>query len=417
MRILLSIRRFYPKRERNNLNFPLYIAKRYLVSKSSNNAINIITLIATLGVIVSTIALFVVLSVFSGLKNFSLSFIRIADPDLKITAVQGKSFHFNDSLKKALMRKKIAAYTKVIEERAFFNYHDKSHIAVIKGVDSNYLHVNRMDTAVYFGNWVNYDAKHTVVIGSGISRILSVGAYDFLESLKVFVPKPGKGYITNPKTAFKSVETQPIGIYKLTDDLDKKYVYANLELTQYLLNFKPDQVTGIELKLTDPGQISELQQELQKELGNKYKIQTREQLNSVFYKMLNTENLASYLVFTLVLIIALFNVIGAIVMMIIDKRYNLKTLYHLGAEIKSIRKVFIFQGFLLTIFGLIIGLLIAIPFVLLQKKFGLIMITQSLAYPVEFYFSNVLIVIFTIAVLGYLAALIASARIGKKLVE
>ncbi len=399
------------------MNFPLYIAKRYLVSKSSNNAINIITIIATLGVIVSTIALFVVLSVFSGLKNFSLSFIRISDPDLKITAVEGKSFQFNDSLEKALMSKKIAAYTKVIEERAFFNYHDKSHIAMIKGVDSNYLRVNRMDTAVYFGNWVNYGAKHTVVIGSGISRILSVGAYDFLESLKVFVPKPGKGYITNPKTAFKSVNTQPIGIYKLTDDLDKKYVYANLELTQFLLDFKPGQITGIEIKLTDPGQTKDLQEQLQMQLGKRFKVQTREELNSVFYKMLNTENLASYLVFTLVLIIALFNVIGAIVMMIIDKRYNLKTLYHLGAEIKKIRKIFIFQGFLLTLFGLTIGLAIAIPFVLLQKKYGLVMITQSLAYPVEFYFTNVLIVIFTIVVLGYLAALIASARIGKKLVE
>jgi lipoprotein-releasing system permease protein len=399
------------------LNFPLYIAKRYLVSKSSNNAINIITIIATLGVIVSTIALFVVLSVFSGLKNFSLSFIRISDPDLKITAVEGKSFQFNDSLEKALMSKKIAAYTKVIEERAFFNYHDKSHIAMIKGIDSNYLRVNRMDTAVYFGNWVNYGAKHTVVIGSGISRILSVGAYDFLESLKVFVPKPGKGYITNPKTAFKSVNTQPIGIYKLTDDLDKKYVYANLELTQFLLDFKPGQITGIEIKLTDPGQTKDLQEQLQMQIGKRFKVQTREELNSVFYKMLNTENLASYLVFTLVLIIALFNVIGAIVMMIIDKRYNLKTLYHLGAEIKKIRKIFIFQGFLLTLFGLTIGLAIAIPFVLLQKKYGLVMITQSLAYPVEFYFTNVLIVIFTIVVLGYLAALIASARIGKKLVE
>jgi lipoprotein-releasing system permease protein len=288
---------------------------------------------------------------------------------------------------------------------------------MIKCVDSNYLRVNRMDTAVYFGNWVNYGAKHTVVIGSGISRILSVGAYDFLESLKVFVPKPGKGYITNPKTAFKSINSQPIVIYKLTDDLDKKYVYANLELTQFLLDFKPGQITGIEIKLTDPGQTKDLQEQLQMQLGKRFKVQTREELNSVFYKMLNTENLASYLVFTLVLIIALFNVIGAIVMMIIDKRYNLKTLYHLGAEIKKIRKIFIFQGFLLTLFGLTIGLAIAIPFVLLQKKYGLVMITQSLAYPVEFYFTNVLIVIFTIVVLGYLAALIASARIGKKLVE
>lgn len=399
------------------MNFPLYIAKRYLFSKSSNNAINIITFIATLGVIVSTIALFVVLSVFSGLKNFSLSFIRTADPDLKITYVDGKSFFYNDSIEKALVNDKIASYTKVIEERVFLNYRDKSHVASIKGVDTNFLYVNRLDTAIYFGNWLNYEAKHTVVIGSGISNALSVGAYDFLESLKIFVPKPGTGYITNPKTAFSQVNTQPIGVYRLTDDLDKKYVYANLQLAQELLGYKYNQISAIELKLTKGSNLEDVQEALQNKLGSKFKIQTREQLNSVFYKMLNTENLASYLVFTLILIIALFNVIGAIVMMIIDKRDNLKTLFHLGTTIKEIRKVFVLQGFLLTVFGLLVGLIIAIPFILLQKKYGFIMITESLAYPVEFHLNNVLIVILTIVVLGFLAAKIASARISKKLVE
>ena len=399
------------------MNFPFYIAKRYLFSRSSNNAINIITFIATLGVIVCSIALFVVLSVFSGLKNFSLSFIRTVDPDLKITSVEGKSFTFNDSIQKVLLKDKIASYTKVIEERVFLNYNDKSHVASIKGVDSNYLNVNRLDTAVYFGNWLNYSSKHTVVVGSGIASALSIGAYDFLESLKIFVPKPGTGYITSPKTAFNQVNSQPIGVYRLTDDIDKKYVYANLVLAQELLNYKSDQITAIEIKTNENIDLKGLQSELKNSLGKRFKVQTREQLNSIFYKMLNTENLVSYLVFTLILIIALFNVIGAIVMMIIDKRDNLKTLFHLGADIKEIRKVFVLQGFLLTLFGLFIGLLIAIPFVLLQKKYGFIMITQTLAYPVEFHLINVLIVIFTIVVLGFIAAKIASARIGKKLVE
>ena len=399
------------------MNFPFYIAKRYLFSKSSNNTINIITFIAMLGVIVSSIALFVVLSVFSGLKHFSLSFIRTVDPDLKITAMEGKSFLYNDSINKLLLKDKIASYTKVIEERVFLNYGDKSHVASIKGVDTNYLYVNRLDTAVYFGNWLNYEAKHTVVVGSGIANSLSIGAYDFLESLKIFVPKPGTGYITSPKTAFSQVNTQPIGVYRLTDDIDKKYVFANLDLAQDLLNYKPDQVTAVEIKTKKNVDVKELQSEIQNDLGDSFKVQTREQLNSVFYKMLNTENLVSYLVFTLILIIALFNVIGAIVMMIIDKRENLKTLFHLGADIKAIRKVFVLQGFLLTLFGLFIGLVIAIPFVLLQKKYGFIMITQTLAYPVEFHLINVLLVIFTIVVLGFIAANIASARISKKLVE
>ena len=399
------------------MNFPLYIAKRYLRSKSSNNAINIITLIATLGVIVSTIALFIVLSVFSGLKDFSLSFIRTADPDLKITSAEGKSFLFDENIEKKLVQEKIAAYTKVIEERVFLSYGDKSQVASIKGVDANYLLVNRMDTAVYFGNWVNYDAKYTVVVGSAISTALSIGSYDFLESLKIYVPKPGKGYITNPKTAFNQIGAQTIGIYRLTDDIDKKYIYSNLSLAQDLLSYKPDQISAIELKLTEGSSARDMQDELQASLGNDFEIKTRQQLNSVFYKMLNTENLVSYLVFTLILVIALFNVIGAIVMMIIDKRENLKTLFHLGSSVKNIRKIFVFQGFLLTIFGLFVGLVLAIPFVLLQKKYGFIMITQSLAYPVEFRVINVMVVIFTIVVLGYLAAKIASSRISKKLIE
>ena len=399
------------------MNFPLYIARRYLLSKSSNNAINIITIIATLGVIVSTIALFIVLSVFSGLKDFSLSFIRTADPDLKVTSTLGKSFLFDEALEKKLALEKIEAYSKVIEERVFLSYAEKSHVASIKGVDADYLRVNRLDTAVYFGNWVNYDAKHTVVVGSAISTALSIGTYDFLESLKIYVPKPGKGYITNPKTAFNQVNAQTIGIYRLTDDIDKKFVYANLALAQDLLNYKPEQITALELKLSKGASAKDVQEELQLVLGNDYQVKTRQQLNSVFYKMLNTENLVSYLVFTLILIIALFNVIGAIVMMIIDKKENLKTLFHLGSGVREIRRIFVFQGFLLTLFGLFVGLLCAMPFVLLQKKYGFIMITQSLAYPVEFRMVNVMVVVLTIVVLGYLSAKIASARINKKLIE
>ena len=399
------------------MNFPLYIARRYLLSKSSNNAINIITLIATLGVIVSTIALFVVLSVFSGLKDFSLSFIRTSDPDLKITSTRGKSFYFNDSIEQALVRDKITAYTKVIEERVFLSYGEKSHVASIKGVDSNYLNVNRLDTAIYYGNWVNYDYKYTVVVGSAISNSLSIASYDFAETLKIYVPKPGKGYITNPKTAFNQVGAQTIGIYRLTDDIDKKYVYSNLSLAQDLLNYKTDQISAIEIKVNADYDVKEVQQDLELSFGERFEVRTRQQLNSVFYKMLNTENLVSYLVFTLILVIALFNVIGAIVMMIIDKRENLKTLFHLGSSIREIRKIFVFQGFLLTVFGLFVGLMLSIPFVLLQKKYGFIMITQSLAYPVEFRLVNVLVVIITLLFLGFLAAKIASARISKKLVE
>ena len=388
-----------------------------MFTKSSNNAINIITLIAALGVIVGTFALFIVLSVFSGLKEFSLDFIRVSDPDLKISIEKGKTFLFTDSISSVLQDEKIAHYSKVVEERAFFNYRDKSHIASIKGVDANYLLVNNIDTAIYIGEWLDKEAMQGVVIGNGVSSTLSLGTYDFIESLKVYVPKPGKGYINNPKTAFSQINLQPVGVFKLTEELDKKYVFSHIELAQNLLNYKANQISAIELKLAADVDENEVIQLLQNKLGNSYKIETREQLNAVFHKMLNTENLVSYLVFTLILIIALFNVIGAIVMMILDKKDNLKTLFSLGATIKEIKRIFIIQGFLLTFFGLLIGLFLSITFVILQEKLGFIMITTELAYPVEFRIMNVVIVFFTILILGFLAARIASSRISNKILQ
>jgi len=361
-------------------------------------------------------ALFIVLSVFSGLKDFSLDFIRVSDPDLKISTAQGKSFFFNDSIVSILNDKNIKYYSKVVEERAFFSYNEKSHIASIKGVDDNYLSVNNIDTALYVGDWLDTEIINSTVIGNGVSAILSLGTYDFSESLKVSVPKPGKGYISNPKTAFNSLNLQPVGIFRLTEELDRKYIFAHLGIAQRLLNYEPNQISAIELKLVENANRNQLIEILQQKLGSNFKIDTREQLNAVFHKMLNTENLVSYLIFTLILIIALFNVIGAIVMMILDKRENLKTLFNLGTSLKEIKKIFIYQGFLLSFFGLLLGLILAIAFVLLQKHFGLIMINSTLAYPVKFTLFNVLIVFFTILALGYLAALIASSRISKKLV-
>ncbi len=274
-----------------------------------------------------------------------------------------------------------------------------------------------MDTAVYIGEWIHKDYLNSAVIGNGVSSTLSLGTYDTEESLKVYVPKPGKGYINNPQTAFNQINLQPVGIFKLTEELDSKYVFSNLTMAQRLLKFESDRITAIELKLNNDDDVNKTVDYLNVQLGSEFKIETRKQLNAVFYKMINTENIVSYLVFTLILIIALFNVIGAIVMMILDKRENLKTLFSVGATIQEIRKVFVLQGFLLNLIGLIIGLSIAIVFVLLQQKFGLIMITPNLAYPVEFKMMNVLIVICTIAILGYISSRIASSRISAKIIE
>ena len=398
------------------MNFPFYIAKRYLFSKSRNNAINIITGIASLGIIVGAMALFVVLSVFSGLRDFSLSFSNEFDPDLKITPSKGKFFFVSDDQHEQLLKTPgVAAYSKVIEERVLFHYDDKDKVAYLKGADSLFRQVNDIEKSLYNGQWVQ-PQTYQAVIGYGIANDLSMGLFDFSNVLEAFVPKPGKGAIDNPEEAFSKTNLIPVGIYAINDDLDKKYVFADIGLVQELLQYAPNQVSGIEIKLKpgadEPKTITAL--------GNIFKnteIKTRAQQNDSLYRMLNTENLAVYLIFTLVIIIALFNLIGALIMMILDKKTNLKTLFNLGSQIKDLRKIFLFQGSLLTVLGGMFGLGLGIAVVLLQQKFQLVMITESLAYPVVFSAANVLIVLATIIALGFIASWIAASRVSKKLLD
>lgn len=399
------------------MNFPLYIAKRYIFSKSKNNAINIITRIASGGIIVGAMALFIVLSVFSGLRVFSLSFSNDFDPDFKANPKSGKSFEISASQEKQLKNiDGIASFSKVIEERVLFSFSGKQQVTYIKGVDSNFIHVNKASQKLFNGNWFQPKTIQ-VVVGYGISQKLSLGLFDFNNQLEVFVPKPGKGAIENPDEAFNKSVIIPVGIYAINEELDSKYVFADLGLTQELLEYKPNQISGIEFKTKPNADEDAIRLQIAKILNNKVQVKNRAELNATLYKMLNTENIAVYLIFTLVIIIALFNLIGALIMMVLDKKANLKTLYNLGTEVKDLRKIFLLQGTLLSVFGGIIGLVLGIIVVVIQQQFNLIMITESLAYPVVFSIQNVLIVFGTIVTLGFIASLIASSRVSKKLLD
>jgi lipoprotein-releasing system permease protein len=399
------------------LNFPLYIAKRYLKSASKNNAINIINGIAAVGIVVGAMALFVVLSVFSGLRDFSLSFSNSFDPDLKITSIIGKSFFVSDQQQNQITNVNgIVASGKIIEERVLFMFDGKEEVAYLKGVDSLFPKVNDVKKILFQGEWLEANTSQ-VIVGYGISQKLSLGLFDFNNPFEVFVPKPGKGTIENPEDAFTKTKLAPVGIYAISEELDSKYVFADLGLTQALLNFKPTQVSGIEIKLKPDADETAIVSKLNAIFNNKVTVRNRAQLNDSLYKMLNTENIAVYLIFTLVIVIALFNLIGALIMMILDKKGNLKTLFNLGTEIRDLRKIFLLQGTLLSVFGGIVGLALGIIIVLVQQRFELIMITETLAYPVVFSLQNVLIVLATIILLGFTASWIASSRVTKKLLE
>jgi lipoprotein-releasing system permease protein len=399
------------------LNFPLYIAKRYIFSNSKNNAINIINRIASMGIIIGAMALFVVLSVFSGLKVFSLSFSNDIDPDLKISSTLGKSFSIAP-LQQAQINQitDIVSYSKIIEERVLFTFNGKQEVTYLKGVDENFNKVNAIKKIIYNGNWLKKDT-YQVVVGYGIAQEFSMGLLDYNHYLEVLAPKPGKGTIENPEEAFSKMILEPVGIYAINEDLDSKYVFADLGLAQELLGYKPNQISGIEIKIKKDANEKAIISKLQTIFKDKITVKNRAQLNESLYKMLNTENLAVYLIFTLVIVIALFNLIGALIMMILDKKANLKTLLNLGTEVKDLRKIFLLQDILLSVFGGILGLTLGIAIVLLQQQFELIMITPTLAYPVVFSLENVLIVLATIVTLGFVASLIASSRVSKKLLD
>ncbi|HNP32830.1 MAG TPA: FtsX-like permease family protein [Flavobacterium sp.] len=399
------------------MNFPLYIAKRYLFSKSKNNAINIITGIASMGIIVGTLALFVVLSVFSGLRDFSLSFTNSIDPDLKLNPRHGKTFFISPKQEKQITRiGGVASYSKVVEERVLFFFDGKEQVTYLKGVDVNFTKTNVVSKNLFNGKWLQPKTDE-VVLGYGISQKLSLGLFDYNNSFEVYVPRKGKAVIESEAEAFNKSELIPVGIYAISEDLDSKYVFADLTLAQELLEYKSNQVSGIEVKMKPNANEAEVIEKLNTLFQNKVDVKTRAELNATLYKMLNTENIAVYLIFTLVIIIALFNLIGALIMMVLDKRSNLKTLYNLGSEVKDLKKIFLLQGSLLTIIGGIIGLILGIIVVVIQQRFQLVMITDSLSYPVVFSIQNVLIVFGTIVTLGFISSWIASSRVSKKLLD
>ena len=362
-------------------------------------------------------ALFIVLSVFSGLKDFSLSFSNDFDPDLKIYNSTGKSFQTTpEQLLEVSRINAVVATSRIIEERVLFLFDGKEQVTYIKGVDSLFSKVNPVQKNIYQGEWFEPNTNQ-VVIGYGISQKLSLGLFDFNHPFEVFVPKAGKGLIENPESAFNKCKLAPVGIYAISEDLDSKFVFADLILTQSLLEFQPNQISAIEIKLQPNTDETAVITQIQTIFKNKVIVKNRAQLNDSLYKMLNTENIAVYLIFTLVIIIALFNLIGALIMMILDKKNNLKTLYNLGTEVKDLRKIFFLQGTLLSLFGGVFGLILGIAIVLIQQQFQIIMITPTLAYPVIFSLQNVLIVLATIISLGILASWIASSRVTKKLLE
>ena len=399
------------------MNLPLYIAKRYLFSKSSKNAINIISKIAISAAVVGSLALFIVLSGFSGLRGYSLQFTNVFDSDLKIYPANGKTFSLSKSSEEKLKKTEgIEAFSKIIEERVFLQYRGKNLIALIKGVDENFKNVIPVDSILFLNKWLTPD-KDEVVIGLGISQKLSMGVLDYGNLLEIYVPKPGTGQLINPTDAFTKRKVVASGMYSVNSDLDSKYVFSDIEFAQSLLKLDATKVSALELKLALNANSKNIRKQLKAVIPDEIIIKNRIQQNDGLYKMLNIENLFVYIFVSLIAAIAIFNIAGTIIMTILEKRRTIKTLSSLGLTIKEIRKIFFYKGMLMTLIGLLIGLLFGVITVFLQQKIGFIPITPSLPYPVKLEFINVVIVFITILVLGGFASKIAAMKVSEKLIS
>ncbi len=399
------------------MNFPFYIAKRYLRSKSSQNAVNIINFITFLVIVIGSGALFIVLSGFAGLKSFSLSFSNTFDPDLKAVPATGKIFQLTPNQSAQLAGiKDIIAFSKELEERVYLTHRQKGYPdAYIKGVDTQYNATTGIDSTLYMGNW--YLGAQQVVVGIGITNLLGLSVANYRSPLLILVPRPGSGPISQQtlKDSYNEMAVVLSGVYSIEENLDKKYVFAELPMVRELLDRDSTDISGINFKLRPDSDLSQIRQKIATILGDQVIIKSRQELNTTLYRMLNTENMATYLIFTLVLIIALFNVVGAIIMMILDKQQNSRTLFSLGATLKEIRRIYFVQGIMVTSLGGLLGVLLGSLLIWSQLSFGWLRITPSLAYPVEYKLLNVFIVLATIVVLGLIASRIASGRVTKKL--
>jgi lipoprotein-releasing system permease protein len=387
-----------------------------LFSKSSKNAINIIARIAVTAAAVGSIALFIVLSGFSGLREFSLQFTNVFDADLKIYSYQGKSIVFPKELENKLAAiKGIEAYTKTIEERIFIQYRGKNHVAKIKGIDQNFKNVVAVDSILFLNDWL-VPNRDEVVVGLGISQKLSLGVLDYSNLLEIYVPKPGAGQILNPSDAFTKRKAVASGMYSVNEELDSEYVFSDIDYARSLLGMKTNEITSIEVKIAPGSDEHLVRSDIKSIFNNNIRIKNRMEQNDSLYKMLNIENLFVYIFVSLIAAIAIFNITGTIIMIIIDKRNNIKTLVSLGLTLKEVRKIFFYNGLIMTSTGLFIGLFFGIIVIFFQQKFGFVPIAPNMPYPVKLEFMNVVIVLVTILFLGVMASKIAATRVTKKLI-
>ena len=401
------------------MNLSFYIARRYLLGKKSQNAINIISTISVIGVTVGTMALVIVLSVFNGFDSVVKSLFSAFDPEIQISAVKGKTFSPGELPGKILAIPGVEAVSEVLEENVLLLYGDKQHIATIKGVDEFYQDVSGLDSMIYEGSMKLLDNNRSyAVVGQGVAYHLRIGL-NFINPLWVYtIDRKSKINMAQHEESIRRDFIYPSGIFSIEQDFDSRYVIVPLEFTRKLLSYE-EEVTFLELKLDPSFPSEQVQDRIIAVAGEGYHVKNREQQNTLFYQVMRTEKWAIFLILTFILIIASFNIIGSLSMLIIDKKRDILTLRNMGASNRLIENIFLVEGWLISITGSLLGLGLGTGISWIQQHFGLIKLAGSGSfvidsYPVRIEGIDILLIWVTVILIGLIAARYPVRQISRK---
>lgn len=393
------------------LKTAFYIARRYLISKKSVNVINIISGISVSGVTVGTFALVVILSVFNGLDFSIKSLYSRFDPDIKIVAAKGKSFEMKEGNFDAIKHLNgVVSLTPVIEEDAILMYGKRQYFATVKGVPSNYNEISGLDSSsITSGRFLLEENQVPyAVVGQGVKYYLSVGL-TFTEPIQIYTLKKGTSGRPNIANIFNHSMIYASGIFQSQQDIDSKYILVPFSYAQELFQMD-NRVSAVEIGLKKGVSADLVQSDISKTIGGNFVIKTQFQQHELFYKVMQSEKWAIFLILAFVLIIASFNVLGSLSMLIIDKKADIAILQSMGANQKLIRTIFLFEGWMISLIGAAFGVLLGVLICWVQVKYGILKIPGNdgsfifSVYPVEVRISDLIAIFMLVTGIGFLAA-------------
>lgn len=395
------------------MNFPLFVARRYLFSKKSTNAINVISIISMIGVAVATMALVIVMSVFNGFHDLVASFLTNFDPQLEVVPTEGKSANANDPLlTKVKQLRQVDVATENVEDMAMAMYGDKLTMVTIKGVDDNFDKLTHIKEILYGDGEYELHAGNLEygIIGIRLAQTLDVGA-TWNGYLKIYAPKrSGQLDMSNPASGFAVDSLLSPGVVFSVNQAryDKGHILTSIEFARNLFDMK-GRISSLELRLQENSNLKEVKKEIQAIVGSRYKVLDRFEQQADTFKIMQIEKIIAYFFLTFILVVACFNIIGSLSMLMIDKKNDVVTLRNIGASDKQITKIFLFEGRMISVIGALIGILLGLLLCWLQQTFGFVSLGQSAgnfvvnAYPVSVHYLDILLIFITVIAVGWMA--------------